>query len=61
MTADENPVNRARAAYPSAAAHTRMVSVARIRPDSRKSVGPFKGVIRDDISEFESYMASQAV
>jgi hypothetical protein len=30
---------------PDGAAQTRMVSVARIRPDSRKSVRPFKGII----------------
>jgi hypothetical protein len=46
---------------PDGAAQTRMVSVARIRPDSRKSVRPFKGIICADISEFESYMPSQAV
>ena len=36
-------------------------SVAKIRPGSRKSVRPFKGIICGDISEFESYMPSQAV
>ena len=46
---------------PDGAAKTRMVSVARIRPDSRKSVRPFKGIICADISEFESYMPSHAV
>jgi hypothetical protein len=46
---------------PHAAAQTRIVSVARIRPDSRKSVRPFKGIICVDISEFESYMPSHAV
>jgi hypothetical protein len=40
---------------------TRIVSVAAIRLDSWKSVRPFKRIICDDISEFESYMASQAV
>jgi len=44
-----------------AAAQTRMVSVARIRPVSRKSTRLFKGIICDDIFEFESYMPSQAV
>jgi len=44
-----------------AAAQTRMVSVARIRLVSRKSTRLFKGIICDDISEFESYMPSQAV
>ena len=58
---DDRFINWARAAYPRAAAHTRMVSVARIRPDSRKSVRPFKGMICDDISEFESDMPSHAV
>src|SRR6266540_1053712 len=43
------------------AAQTRMVSVARIRLDPRKSVRPFKGIFCTDISEFESYMPSQAV
>ena len=38
-----------------------MLSVARIRPDSRKSVRAFKGIICDDISEFESSHASHAV
>src|SRR6266508_422234 len=43
------------------AAQTRMVSVARIRLDPRKSVRPFKGIFCTDISEFESYMPSQPV
>ena len=47
--------------FPSAADQTRIVSVARIRPDSRKSARSFKGIICDDISEFESYMPSHAV
>src|SRR5262245_11468662 len=42
--------------FPHAAAQTRIVSVARIRLDSRKSVRPFKGIFCDDISEFESHM-----
>jgi hypothetical protein len=46
---------------PGDAAQTRMVSVAGIRPDSRKSARPFKGIIFPDVSEFESYMPSQAV
>src|SRR6516164_7414044 len=46
---------------PGAAAQTRMVSEARIRLGPRKSARPFKGIICDDISEFESYMPSQAV
>src|SRR5215211_1226640 len=47
--------------FPHAAAQTRIVSVARIRPDSRKSVRPFKAIFCDDISEFESYQLSQPV
>ena len=45
----------------SAAAQTRMVSVARSRPNSLKSMRLFKGIICDDISEFESHMPSHAV
>jgi hypothetical protein len=44
-----------------AAAQAGIVSVARVRLDSRKSMRTFKGIICDDISEFESYHASQAV
>jgi hypothetical protein len=33
----------------------------RIRLDSHKSVRPFKGIICDDVSEFESHMPSQPV
>src|SRR5262245_32260157 len=43
------------------AAHARIVSVARIRLGPRKSVRAFKGIICDDVSEFESYMPSHAV
>ncbi|HVI67315.1 MAG TPA: hypothetical protein VM910_32775, partial [Bradyrhizobium sp.] len=46
---------------PNAAAQTRIVSVARIRLDRRKSTQLFKGIICDDISEFESSHASQPV
>ena len=46
---------------PGAAAQTRVVSMAGIRLDSRKSVRSFKGIICVDISEFESYMPSHAV
>jgi hypothetical protein len=46
---------------PNAAAQTRIVSKARIRLDSCKSVRSFKGIICVDISEFESYMPSHAV
>jgi len=35
--------------------------VARIRLVSRKSTRLFKGIICDDISEFESHMPSHAV
>lgn len=44
-----------------AAAQTRIVCVAGIRLDSRKSVRPLKGIICPDISEFESHMLSQPV
>jgi hypothetical protein len=37
---------------PDAAAQTRIVSLARIRLDSRKSVRPFKGIFCADVSEF---------
>ncbi len=40
---------------PNAAAQTRIVSVAEIRLDFRKSTRAFKGIICDDISEFESF------
>src|SRR5207245_3624443 len=40
---------------PNAAAQTRIVSKARIRLDSRKSVRSFKGIICVDISDFESF------
>jgi hypothetical protein len=46
---------------PGAAAQTRVVSMARIRLVSRKSTRLFKGIICDDISEFESHMPSHAV
>src|SRR5262245_11135153 len=46
---------------PGAAAQTRVVSMAGIRLDSPKSVRAFKGIICDDISEFESHMPSHAV
>src|ERR1700731_4156426 len=47
--------------FPSGAAQTRIVSAARIRLDRRKSTRLFKGIICDDISEFESHMPSHAV
>jgi hypothetical protein len=40
--------------FPSGAAQTRIVSLARIRLNPRKSVRHFKGIICGDISEFES-------
>src|SRR5262249_2435822 len=43
------------------AARTRIVSVAGIRLDHRKSVRSFKGIICVSISEFESSMPSHAV
>src|SRR5256886_17600413 len=46
---------------PGAAAQTRVVSLAGIRLGSRESARAFKGIICDDISEFESHMPSQAV
>ena len=46
---------------PGAAPQTRMVSVARIRLGSWESARAFKGIICDDVSEFESYMPSHAV
>ena len=46
---------------PGAAAQTRMVSVARVRLGSWESARAFKGIICDDVSEFESYMPSHAV
>src|SRR5262249_33484289 len=46
---------------PNAVAQTRIVSKARIRLDSHKSVRSVKGIICDDISEFESHMPSHAV
>ena len=46
---------------PGAAAQTRVVSVAEIRLGSWESSRPFKRIICDDISEFESHMPSHAV
>jgi hypothetical protein len=43
-----------------AAAQARIVSIARIRPRFGESVRRFNEIIRDDISEFESYVC-QAV
>src|SRR5262249_53516606 len=49
-----SPGARPELRIPHAAAQTRIVSVVRIRLDSWKSVRPSKGIICDDISEFES-------
>jgi len=57
ISAESSPELR----IPNAAAQTRMVSVAKIRLDRRKSTRLFKGIICDDISEFESHMPSQPV
>ena len=46
---------------PNAAAQTRVVSMAGIRLGSWKSARAFKGMICDDISEFESSHPSHAV
>src|SRR5437660_12615074 len=46
---------------PGAAAQTRVVSLAAIRLGSWESARAFKGIIRDDISGFESHMRSQRV
>ena len=46
---------------PDAAAQTRVVSMAGIRLGSWESARAFKGIICDDISEFESSHASHAV
>src|SRR5262245_45229616 len=46
---------------PNAAAQTRVVSLAGIRLGCWESARAFKGIICDDISEFESYMPSQPV
>jgi hypothetical protein len=46
---------------PGAAAQTRVVSMAGIRLGSGESARAFKGIICDDISEFESDMPSHAV
>jgi hypothetical protein len=47
----EIPGTRPELSPPTAAAQTRIVSVARIRLDSRKSARPFKGIIFPDVSE----------
>src|SRR6516162_10234186 len=46
---------------PGAAAQTRVVSMVGIRLGSWESARAFKGIIRDDVCEFESYMPSHAV
>src|SRR5262249_43604789 len=57
----ESDQGRSSAYVRTVAARTRIVSAAAIRLDHRKSVRPFKGIFCHDISEFESYMPSQAV
>src|SRR5882724_10690050 len=57
IPADPSPELR----IPGAAAQTRMVSVAKIRLGSCESARSFKGIICDDVSEFESHMPSHAV
>jgi len=54
-------VTRAPGCVSPAAAQPRIVSVARIRLDSRKSGRSFKGIFCADVSEFESHMPSHAV
>src|SRR6476469_1789122 len=46
---------------PGTAAQTRVVSVSGIRLGSAESARACKGIICDDISEFESHMPSHAV
>jgi hypothetical protein len=53
--------NRPELRMSDAAAQTRIVSVIGIRLNSRESMRSFKGIICDDVSEFESYHPSQAV
>jgi hypothetical protein len=50
-----------RAAYPGTAAQRRAVSMSGIRLGVGESARAFKGIICDDISEFESFMPSHAV
>src|SRR5499427_453594 len=57
MPAEPSPELR----IPGAAAQTRVVSLAGIRLGSWESARAFKGIICDDISEFESHMPSHAV
>jgi hypothetical protein len=55
----QNPAPRA--AYPGTAAQRRVVSMSGIRLGVGESARAFKGIICDDISEFESFMPSHAV
>ena len=55
------PAELSRAAYPGAAAQTRVVSRVGIQLGSWESARAFKGIICADVSEFESYMPSHAV
>jgi hypothetical protein len=56
-----DPGMRSELHFPEAAAQTRIVSVARIRLDSRNLSDLSKGIACRDISEFESYHPSQPV
>ena len=57
LPAEPSPEQR----IPGAAAQARVVSLAGIWLGSWESARAFKGIICDDVSEFESYMPSQAV
>jgi hypothetical protein len=61
MLAEDPGRTQPQLGIPNAAAQTRIVSKARIRLNSRKSVRSFTGIICDDISEFESSHPSHAV
>jgi hypothetical protein len=56
-----DPGTRSELRFRKAAAQTRAVSMAGIRLGSGESARAFKGIICDDISEFESHMPSHAV
>src|SRR5262245_28758732 len=56
-----DPGTRSELRIANRAAHTRIVSVARIRLDCWKSFRTLKGIFEADISEFESDHLSQAV
>jgi hypothetical protein len=56
-----SPATRPKLHLANGAAQTRIVSMARIWLGSRESARAFRGIIWDDISEFESHMPSHAV